>query len=208
LRRTAERDAEYWKQQAQNKAPEAPVEVVEEATKTLADFDYDEGKYQEHLFSRARANAVDEARKVLKDEQSQQTSSRKLSEFRGREADFSKDVEDYQEVVTNPALSLSQPMVDVATEMDNGPELLYYLGKNPALADEISRLSPLTAARELGRIEAKLSAKESGKTVSEAPAPAPKIKAVDHTTKKSLDDMSQRDFNESRRKYIANNRGR
>lgn len=207
-RRAAERDAEYWREQAMKKEPEKPVEVVEEPLKTLADFDYDEGKYQQHLFSKARAEAVDEAKRVLRDEQGQQAVSRKVSEFRGREADFSKDVDDYQEVVQNPELAISQTMADVAMDMDNGPEVLYYLGKNSDLAYEIANLSPLAAARELGRIEAKIQLQEkTGETVSKAPAPAPKITATTPATKKSMDEMSQREFNEYRRKQIAN-RGR
>lgn len=211
LRRTAERDAEYWREQAMSKEPEKPVEVVDEPLKTLEDFDYDETKYQAHLFSKAREGAVDAARKVLKEEQGQEASSRKLSTFRGREADFSKDVDDYQDVVTDPNLSISQTMAEVAMDMDNGPEVLYYLGKNKALADEISRLPPLTAARELGRIEAKiLSQEKKGKTVSKAPAPAPKIAAVEASTalnpsKGESDKMSDADWMRTRNKQVHRN---
>jgi hypothetical protein len=209
-RREAERDRDYWREQAMKKEPEKPVETVVEPVKTLADFDYDEGKYQEHLFSKARAEAVDEAKKVLKEEQSQQTTSRKVTEFRGKEADFSKSVDDYHDVVTNPSLSISQPMADVAMEMENGPEVLYYLGKNPALADEIAHLSPLSAARELGRIEAKLSTKESGEKVSKAPAPAPKIAAVEASTKLNpskgeSDKMTDADWMKKRTKQLMRN---
>jgi len=208
-RRDAERDAEYWRQQAQ-KQPEKPVEEVKpEPLKTLADFDYDESKYQSHLFGKAQEGAVESARQVLKEEQSQQSASRKISDFRGREAEFSKDVDDYHEVVQNRDLRINQVMADVATEMDGGPEVLYYLGKNPDLADKISQLSPLSAAREMGRLEAKIQSQEkSGKQVSEAPAPAPKLTAVEPSITKSLDELEQRDFNKARRDYIANKRGR
>ena len=200
-RRQAERDSEYWREQAMSKKPE-PVEVKEEPIKTLADFDYDEGAYQQHLFAKARAEAVNEAKRVLKEEQSHEISSQKLARFRSKEADFSKDVEDYHTVVTDPNLSISQAMADVATEMDNGPEVLYYLGKNPSLAEEISRLSPLSAARELGRIEAKITAKPVGAKVSKAPAPAPKIAAAEPAMSKSLDELEGAAYNEARRKWI------
>lgn len=203
-RREAERNSEYWRDQAMKKQPEPKIEPVEEPLKTLADFDYDEGKYQQHLFSKARADAVDEAKRVIKDEQNQQTTSRKVSVFRGRETDFSKSVDDYHEVVTNPNLPINQTMADVAMEMEDGPEVLYYLGKNPDLADEIARLSPLSAARELGRIEAKMQhQKKKGEAVSKAPAPAPKISAVAPSTKKNVDEMTQKEFNKHRRNQIA-----
>jgi len=181
-RREAERDRDYWREQAMKKEPEKPVEA--EPLKTLQDFDYDEAKYQDHLFAKAQEGAVDAARKVLKEEQGRETTSRKASSFRGKEAEFSKSVDDYHDVVTNPGLSISQTMAEVSMDMKNGPEVLYYLGKNPDLADEISRLPPLSAARELGRIEAKvLSQNKKGETVSKAPAPAPKLAAVEASTK-------------------------
>lgn len=207
LRRQAERDAEYWRNQAMKKEPEPEVKAEPEPVKTLADFDYDEGAYQQHLFAKARAEAVEEAKRVLQSEQSQQTTAKKIAEFRNREADFSKDVEDYIDVVTNPSLPISQEMADVAMEMENGPEVLYYLGKNPAIADEISRLSPLSAARELGRIEAKLLDKKSGEKVSKAPAPTPKLKAVEASMKVSpdtadSDKLSTKDWMKMRNKQI------
>lgn len=212
LRRQAERDAEYWRRQAQQKEPEKPEEAAPEPVKTLEDFDYDEGAYQQHLFARARAEAVEEAKRVLKDEQSQQTTAKKLTEFRGKEAEFSKSVEDYTEVVTNPNLSISQEMVDVSMEMENGPEVLYYLGKNPALADEIAHLSPLSAARELGRIEAKLLNKASGEKVSKAPAPTPKIAATEastnlNPTKGESDKLSTEDWMKKRNKQLRKQNG-
>lgn len=207
-RREAERNSEYWRDQAMKKEPVKSVETVEEPLKSLQDFDYDEGKYQQHLFDKARHGAVDEARRVLGEEQKKQTSNRKASDFRGREAEFSKSVDDYQDVARSRDLPISQVMADVVTEMESGPEVLYYLGKNPNLADEISQLSPLSTARELGRIEAKLQLQEKkGETVSKAPKPTPKIAASDPAITKNIDDMSQVEFNAMRRKQIAKRRG-
>jgi hypothetical protein len=211
-RRAAERDRDYWREQAMKKEPEKPEEVVEEPVKTLADFDYDEGAYQQHLFAKARAEAVNEAKRVLKEEQNHEITNRKLSTFRSKEAEFSKGVDDYVEAVTDPNLSISQTMADVATEMDNGPEVLYYLAKNPSLADEISRLSPLSAARELGRIEAKILNKPSAEKVSKAPAPPPKISAAEASTKVDptkgdSDKLSTEDWMKQRNKQLRNKHG-
>lgn len=207
-RREAERDREYWREQAMKKEPEKPAEAVEEPLKTLADFDYDESAYQQHLFAKASEKAVSEAQKVLKAEQSQQTAQQKIAAFRSKENEFAKSVDDYMDVARSDSLPVTQAMADVVTEMENGPEVLYYLGKNPDLADEIAHLPPLAAARELGRIEARMQAQDKeGKKVSEAPKPTPKIAAAEPAISKSVDDMSQKEFNEYRRKQIAK-RGR
>lgn len=203
-RRDAEREAEYWREQAMKKPVEPPK--AEEPLKTLADFDYDESAYQQHLFAKARAEAVEEARRVLKDEQSQQTTQQKIRTFKQKESEFSRKIDDYSDVVTNPNLPITQPMFDVAVEMDNGPEVLYYLGKNPDMAYEIANMSPLAAARELGRIEEKLQTRPKAETVSKAPEPAPKLAAVSPSTQKDVDDMTQEEFNEYRRKQIAKRR--
>lgn len=176
-RREAERDRDYWRNQATKKEPEKPKET----TKTLEDFEYDEGKYQQHLLTKAQDGAVDAAKKVIEEERSQESIDRKASSFRGREATFAKSVEDYKDVAHSDYLPISKAMGDALVEMDHGPEVLYYLGKNSDLAEEISRLPPLSAAVELGRIAEKLP-KESGEKVSKAPAPTPKIAAVEAST--------------------------
>lgn len=48
-------------------------------------------------------------------------------------------------------------VADMVLESPAAVDLAYHLGKNPALARQISQLPPLSAARELGRIEASLS---------------------------------------------------
>lgn len=204
-RRAAERDRDYWREQAMKQQPEVPEPVVETA-KTLADFDYNEAQYQQHLIAQVEQRAVEKAKQVLRQDQQREAETRRRSVFTDRESNFSKELDDYDEVARNPSLSISQPMADVITDMDDGPAVLYYLGKNPSIADNIAQLPPLVAARELGRIEVGLSAKGANK-VSKAPAPTPKISAAEPAIQKSVDEMSQKEFNEYRRKQIAN-RGR
>lgn len=203
-RRDAERDRDYWRQQAMSNQPEKPKDPVDEPLKTLADFEYDEAKYQQHIFDKARSGAVEEAQRVIKEDQSQQTSTRRVASFEAKELEFAKSVDDYQDVARDNDLPVTQVMADVVTEMDNGPEVLYYLGKNPDLAYEIAQMPGLTAARELGRIEAKIQLQEKkGEKVSKAPVPTPKIEAGTPAIGKKVDDMTQREFNAHRRKVIA-----
>jgi hypothetical protein len=185
LRREAEREKEYWRQQAiaaQDK-PAEPAKV--ETVKTLEDFDYNEGQYQAYLIQQAKAGAVEEAKRIIQQEQERQTYSQRLTAHKAREAEFSKVADDYQDVVFNPSLSISQTMAEIATEMDDGPAVLYYLGKNPDIADRIATLPPLSAAREMGRIEAKLASAPKPDKVSKAPTPPPKIGGIDAALKVS-----------------------
>lgn len=175
-RRQAERDAEYWKNQA-TKQPE-PEPEPEEGTKTLADFEYDEGKYAQYIREQARKDAVSEARRILQEGQTQESNRARELSFRNRESEFAEDLKDYNQVTRNQDLTITPQMKDVIVAMDGGPAVLYYLGKNPKIAEKLSYMPPIVAATELGKIEARLE-KQKGNSVSNAPPPAPKIEGAD-----------------------------
>jgi len=203
--RQARRDAEYWR----NKANEKPAPAPEpEAIKTLEDFDYDELKYQSYLNGVNQKNTEAAVDKALAKGRAEQEFDRKKESFGKQEAEFEKLNPDYQDIARTDDLTVSDAMADVIWDMDNGAAVLYYLGKNPELSFEIAGMAPMMAARELGRIEVKVEqqAKRSGKKVSDAPKPAPGIKPSNPAVKKSQDDMSQKEFNKSRRAYIAKHR--
>jgi len=69
-------------------------------------------------------------------------------------------------------------MVETLSSAEKGPDVLYYLGKNPDVAASLASMSPLDAARELGRIEATKLVKPEPST-KKPPTAVPKIKAVD-----------------------------
>ncbi len=64
--------------------------------------------------------------------------------------------DDYDTVVCDKELSLNQNMVETILDSAIAEELFYFLGKNPDVSADIAKLKPLTAAKELGRIEDRL----------------------------------------------------
>ena len=69
-------------------------------------------------------------------------------------------------------------MAEVIADSDIGPQLAYHLAENKDAAARIAAMSPVQAARELGKIEARLTAaKDAPKPVSKAPPPPPTLKA-------------------------------
>jgi hypothetical protein len=102
----------------------------------------------------------------------------KVEEFRSREAAFAESVPDYEDVARNPSLAITQNMADVISELENGPAVAYWLGKNPKEAERISGLSPRRQAAEIGRIEARLeAAREAPRNPATAPPPVPQVRA-------------------------------
>lgn len=179
----AARDAQYWRDQAlraQQPQPQ-PAKPVEQAVKTLADFEYDDVKYQSYLFEQAESRAVKAAEKRLREQQETDAKERRRTEFARREAEFEKANPDYRSKTRSPSFPVSDAMAEVFAESEEGPAVAFYLANNAGLAEQISKLPPLAAARELGRIEAKLIAarEKAAKTVSDAPPPPPKVESVD-----------------------------
>lgn len=161
----------------------AQPDVKASTPKTLADFDYDEGRFAAHLSEQATSKAIEAARRELVQEREREQAERRRASFQTRETDFAKTVDDYFETTRDQRVPISEPMAEAIADSDDGPALAYHLAKNIEVAARIAQLSPLAAARELGRIEAKLAterekAKEKPR-VSTAPPPPPKVDAVE-----------------------------
>ena len=92
-------------------------------------------------------------------------------------------------------------------DSDVGPDILYHLGKHPAEADAIIRMtSQVERTKALARIEARLDvspvAVPQPKTFTQAPAP---VKSLQGTApvKKSLSEMSMDEYAAERKRQTA-----
>jgi hypothetical protein len=89
-------------------------------------------------------------------------------------------------------------------ESDMGMEVAYNLAKNPALLEEISRMSPFAAGRQLLKLEEKLKAPPVA--LSNAPEPIKPVGSRE-TVKPRLSQMSDGDFiRERNRQELASKR--
>ncbi|MFI5224583.1 MAG: hypothetical protein ACHQX3_10170, partial [Nitrospirales bacterium] len=205
----AEREAQelrrYLMQQKQ------PEQVAPKGPPTLAQFDYDEAKYQAAVLDFTRAEAAKVAQDALKADRERTQHEGRIKSFRDKEAEFAAKTKDYQEKVYGPefmSIPISSEVAALIAGSPVGPEIAYYLSENLPLASEIARMSPLEAAVEIGAIKAKLSQPKVIPQVSKAPAPAPKIDAVEPDVKKGIDDptLSDAEFAKIRKRQIAQRR--
>lgn len=187
--RETERERDYWREQALQKQREQPPEPVappvEAPLKTEADFDYDTAKYQQYLFAESERRATAAAKRELQAERDRQIKAQRDASFASRSKEFAKTVDDFDEVVKSDYLTITPDMAEVIKESDDGPALAYHLGKNPDVAAKIAQLPPIVAARELGKIEARLAfAREQAKDkpVSKAPPPPPRVEGTNPAT--------------------------
>ena len=179
--------------QRNNPAPPEPQQPVESVTpspvKTLADFNHDEAQFAAYLEQRVADRAERTAREVLQREREAETTRRREESFRARVDAFRKDAPDFDDLVLrNRSLPISAGMAALIHDSEDGPAVAYHLGKNPSESARIAALPPMEAARELGKIEARISfEREQAKkvvatpkpAVSQAPPPPPRIDAVD-----------------------------
>jgi hypothetical protein len=162
--------------EAPKPTPSAPAKP-----KDFSDFNYDENAYREHLFQEARTQAAESVRTEAAQWRKEQETQGRRQLLDTRVEKFAKATEDYHEVVTD-STPVSEAMGEAIMDTEEGPAILYYLGKNPDVAMQLYKLSPVQAGREIARIEDRIVAerkKAAEKPVSKAPAPAPTLGGAD-----------------------------
>lgn len=137
-----------------------------------------------------------------KQESEQQAQARGFAEaqqnYEKRAAAIRVTNPDFDELVRDPDLNISEPMAVAIALAENGPKLALYLAKNPGEADRIARLNPALAQMELGRLDAKISA-PTAKTISTAPAPLSSVPST-RAIIKDLENASQAEFEKAMKK--------
>lgn len=181
--REKEREADHWRQVAmQITAQKAePAKETAAGPPTLEQYGYDEAKYQLAVADYVRAEARREALTAIQQLEGHKAQAERAKSWQQREAEFAAKQADYREVAYDPTVPISATMAECIAESDMGPQVAYYLAKNKDEAARIAGLSERAAAREIGRIEARISAKPISPPVSKAPPPPPKIEAADAT---------------------------
>jgi len=107
---------------------------------------------------------------------------RQKQEIADNTAKFNEKAEKMREKYTDFDIIINEPVFSPAmsTEIltsDFGPEIAYFLAKNPAEALKLSKLAPNRVAREVGKLEAKFS-QASKKIISNAPEAIKPIKGL------------------------------
>ncbi len=106
-----------------------------------------------------------------------------------------------QELIRNPQIPKHPAVEQAIMESDVGPEITLHLAQNPAEAARIGRMAyqnPLAAAREIGKIEARIMTPEKPtQIISQAPEP---IKAVASKGSVTVFDYEKADINDFMRK--------
>jgi hypothetical protein len=171
-----EQEKEYWRNEAlrTSQAKETP-KVTSEAKGEPSESDF--GTHAEYVKALTRHYAAE----ALKESQTQQTSetvkaqaAKAQQEFKARQEAFKAATPDFDEVLADADdLIVSNAVIAEIVESEHGPELQYYLAKNPDEAKRLSGLAPLALAREVGKIESRFTTSEEKPASKVTGAPPP-----------------------------------
>lgn len=158
--RLAALEARQNGQPAPEKPPEIPTEVA-------AKFDTFDSWSEKRLAEGKLANIDDflEARDAWKEARDQQKAEKEAIAQAEQEIEttyqetvdaFKAQHEDWDEVVGESEISIPTVVGNAIKQLENGPDVVYYLAKNPKEAQQIADLPPVRAVAEIGRIAARL----------------------------------------------------
>lgn len=135
--------------------------------------------------------------------QTQQEATRELlQDYQERQREARGGISDFDQVMKGAAnLTVSAAVGQLLLESEKSAVIEYHFAKNPALLDRINAMSPLSAAKEIGRLEDRLSL-PNPKTATKA---APPIKAPKGGANPVVDlsKMSMEDYVAHRNKGAA-----
>jgi hypothetical protein len=154
----------------------------------------------------AEALALRKAEELLAQRDRQKEQAEIVEAYSEREEKARDKYDDFEDVVYNPKLRITDVMAETIQYSDLGPDLAYWLGTNPKEAERIARLSPILQAREIGKIEVRLSDNPPVKKTTSAPTPISPVTARssgspshDTTDPRSIKTMSTSDWIEAER---------
>lgn len=156
----------------------------------------------------AEALAQRKADEILAKREAERQAAEYNDAFYEKEEEARSKYDDFERVAYNPRLRITDAMAEVIRSSPSGPDVLYYLGINPKEAERIAKLSPFLQAKEIGRLEGKVSTEPPPtKKVSNAPAPINPVTSgkssspvLDTTDPRSVKSMSTSEWIEAERK--------
>ena len=153
----------------------------------------------------AQALAERKAQELLQQQELRRQQETLLESYQEREEAAREKYDDFEQVALNPRLPITTLMAQTIQASDIGPDIAYYLGSNPKEAERISRLPAFLQAKEIGKIEAKVSSNPPAKKTTAAPSPIKPVTArsasttYDTTDPRSVKNMTTSEWIEAER---------
>jgi hypothetical protein len=195
---------ELIRERAAKKATEPKTEAVDTKKATTSDGRPDPEQYKTaaEYFEALTDWKVEQNEKAKefkrKAEMAKQEQEKTLAGFREKTKEFKKSTTDFDEVLAAvDHIPLTPVMQDLIINSDNGHQILYELAKDPDVYEQVMKLSPIMAAKEMGRREARLAVKSSDEpTETKTTKAPPPIKPVTKSTAVSTKNPGEMSYQE------------
>ena len=161
----------------EERATPRPVEIQENVKPQPHQFN-DAFEYAEALAEWSTEQALINRDKQEAERRAQEERNKVLDGWNKRLNDAKADLPDFDDMVASSDVVVNDHIRDAILESDVGPQILYHLAENPELADKLNSGSPISALRQIGRLEAQFERKEAPvaeqkPSVARSKAPAP-----------------------------------
>ena len=161
----------------EERATPRPVEIQENVKPQPHQFN-DAFEYAEALAEWSTEQALINRDKQEAERRAQEERNKVLDGWNKRLNDAKAELPDFDDMVASSDVVVNDHIRDAILESDVGPQILYHLAENPELADKLNSGSPISALRQIGRLEAQFERKEapvaeSKPSVARSKAPAP-----------------------------------
>jgi ElaB/YqjD/DUF883 family membrane-anchored ribosome-binding protein len=187
--------------------PDAPQKPKPEQFTTTEEYVEALTAYKADEIFRTRTQESESQRREAEQRQRHQSV---VSSYQERVEQAMDKYPDFEDVAYSPDVPITNAMAATIQESEKGPDIAYFLGKNPAEAQRIAKLSPFLQAKELGKLEAKLESAPAPVKTSNAPPPINPIRNatagtgfVDTTDPKSLKQMGTSAWIEAENRRMA-----
>lgn len=171
LAESQRQNAELQQHIQQTQQPQTPQNMPR-----LADFDYDEGRYQQAVtdWQQDQMRQMQEQQQTLMQQQAQQAEAVRTQQLiQDKVAKGMAKHADFQAKVMDPSLpplhQVNQAAFQAIVESDVGEDVYYYLANNQAELYALASMNPVQAIRTVAQIENKLQAKPVASNAPPAP---------------------------------------
>jgi len=204
-RREAERERDFWRLQAEQRAAAETQQSVGQKP-TLEQFDYDQEQYLEALADYKLQSKLAEKEAQSRTQQVNQNEFQEVQQFKQREYEVMSEFPDYQQKVYANDVPITDTMAKAIRIDENGARVAYFLATYKDIAYRVANLSPREQFLAIGDISEKInqatSASAAGK-VSNAPNPVPSVSSRGGAVSKSPEKMSMDEWMKWRSKQLS-----
>ena len=207
-RREAERERDYWRMQAEQRALAEQQQFSIGQKPTLEQFDYDQEAYLEALADYKLQAKLAEKEIQSRTQEFGQQEIQQVQQFKQREYEVANEFPDYHQKVYANDVPITDTMAKAIRSDENGARVAYFLATYKDIAYRVANLSPREQFLAIGDISEKISQainspESAAGRVSKAPSPVPNVSSRGGAVAKSPEKMSVDEWMKWRQKQLS-----